>query len=239
MILGNTCTRNCAFCAVKKGKPLPPDPTEPERLAQAARRLGLRHIVITSVTRDDLSDEGANHFARTIKAIRAKVVSTVEVLTPDFKGDAEALQTVIAAHPDVYNHNVETVPSLYRKVRPEADYLRSLEVLKRAKALDGSLVTKSGLMVGLGEAEEEVFQTMRDLRDVEVEILTIGQYLSPTREHFPIVEFVRPEIFEEYARFARSLGFSAVASGPFVRSSYMAEEALTALRRKAPLQQGE
>jgi len=230
MILGNTCTRNCAFCAVKKGKPSPPDPKEPERLAEAARLLGLRHVVVTSVTRDDLPDGGAGHFAATIRAIRGKLSASVEVLTPDFKGDNRALEIVIGAHPDVFNHNVETVPSLYSRVRPEADYLRSLDMLEKAKHLNGSVITKSGFMVGLGEKKEEVFQTMRDLRDRGVEMLTIGQYLSPTREHLPVVEFVHPEVFEDYARFGRNLGFSVVASGPFVRSSYLADKTL-ALRR--------
>lgn len=225
MILGDMCTRGCGFCAIPKGRrPPPPDPQEPANVAELARRMNLRHVVVTSVNRDDLPDGGAAHFAATIRAIRGVLPqAAVEVLTPDFLGDLEALATVLEADPDVFNHNVETVPRLYPRVRPQARYDRSLSVLAFASGRrDGPLV-KSGLMVGLGETPEEVQAVMRDLRAAGVAILTVGQYLQPTRRNLPVAEYVRLEQFEEYRKAGLKLGFTAVFSGPFVRSSYMAE----------------
>lgn len=223
LLLGDTCTRNCRFCAVEGGRPEPPDPGEPFRVAEAVRRMGLKYAVLTSVTRDDLPDGGAGQFAATVGAIRETSPGTaVEVLTPDFQGDQRAINTVAASGPAVYNHNVETVPRLYREVRPGADFRRSLGVLKTAG--EAGMPTKSGLMVGLGERPAEVEEVLEDLRGAGVQMLTIGQYLSPSPRHLPAKEFVRPEVFQEYGRLARSLGFSEVASGPFVRSSYWAEE---------------
>ncbi len=225
MILGNVCTRNCRFCAVPKGIPEPLDDGEPERVAQAVLRLGLKHVVVTSVTRDDLPDGGALHFAKTIQEIRkAKPDATIEVLTPDFKGDSNAINVVIDAHPDIFNHNVETVPRLYRTVRPQADYKRSLYVLKYVKEKAPEIYTKSGLMVGLGETKDEVVDVMKDLREVDCDILTIGQYLQPTKHHIEIAEFIRPEMFKEYEKIGYDLGFKYVASGPFVRSSFHADD---------------
>jgi len=225
MILGDVCTRRCSFCAVPKGVPAPPDPDEPRRLAQAAAALGLRHVVITSVTRDDLADGGAGHFAATVRAVHDLVpAATVEVLTPDFQGQLAALATVVEAGPEVFNHNVETVPRLYPVVRPRASYQRSLEVLRLAKQMDARLYTKSGLMVGLGETPEEVRQVMADLRAVGCDVLTVGQYLAPTDRHYPVREFIWPATFDLYAAWAREMGFKAVACGPFVRSSYGAAQ---------------
>jgi lipoic acid synthetase len=224
LILGNVCTRNCRFCAVTSGDPEALADDEPERVAEAVRRMGLRHVVITSVTRDDLPDGGSWHYARTIRAVREAVPGAViEVLTPDFGGDAGAIGTVVAAGPDVYNHNVETVSRLYDAVRPQADYRQSLQVLATVKELAPQMATKSGLMVGLGETPDEVGEVLRDLRGGGCELLTIGQYLSPSEEHHPVVAFVPPAQFEAYEELGRELEFSAVASGPFVRSSYMAE----------------
>ena len=223
MILGRQCTRNCRFCAVKPGEPEPVDPTEPERMAGAARELGLRHVVVTSVTRDDLPDGGAGHFAACIGAIRQECPeATVEVLTPDFRGSRTAVAAVAAARPDVFNHNVETVPRLYPDVRPQAEYGRSLALLRQVKELDGLARTKSGLMVGLGEREEEVLAVLGDLRGVGCDMVTIGQYLRPSREHLPVAEYVPPERFEAMAEQARAMGFSHVAAGPLVRSSFHA-----------------
>jgi lipoic acid synthetase len=260
LILGPICTRNCTFCNVTPGKPAPPDPEEPERVLAACQELGLRYVVITSVTRDDLPDGGASHFARTIRLLKDKVPQVqVEVLIPDFRGDPEALWTVLEAGPDVLNHNVETVPRLYPEVRPQAVYMRSLELLRRAKeylsrirhpstddspasqpagsagwafhekatasqASEVPFRTKSGIMVGLGETEAEVVSVLRDLREVDCDYLTIGQYLAPSRNHHPVVEYVTPKQFARYRDIALELGFSAVASGPFVRSSYHAAE---------------
>jgi lipoic acid synthetase len=225
MILGSVCTRACRFCAVGRGAPPPPDPDEPDRLAEAAARLSLGHVVVTSVTRDDLPDGGAAQFARTIEALRRRLPRCrVEVLTPDFQGRRESVARVVEAGPDVFNHNVETAPRLYAQVRPQAVYARSLAVLEMAKALRPALTTKSGIMVGLGETREETVQTLRDLRGVRCDLVTIGQYLAPTREHAPIVEFVTPETFAWYEEQARALGFTGVAAGPFVRSSYHAGE---------------
>jgi lipoic acid synthetase len=224
MILGDVCTRACGFCAVKTGLPrLPPDPREAARVAEAAARMGLRHAVITSVNRDDQRDGGAGVFAACIRQIRERVPGcTVEVLIPDFKGDADALQVVIDAAPDVLNHNTETVPRLYRHVRPGARFERSLELLGRAKA--AGLLTKSGIMVGLGEQPEEVRETVRRIREAGADILTVGQYLRPSADHLPIVRYYEPEEFAEIKRYAVGLGYRHVESGPLVRSSYHAEE---------------
>ncbi|MGE5629959.1 MAG: lipoyl synthase [Caulobacteraceae bacterium] len=227
MILGSQCTRNCRFCNVTHGKPQPVDPEEPQNVAKATVELGLKHVVITSVTRDDLPDGGAGHFSEVIKAIKGLNKDIiVEVLIPDFKGDAVALETVVKAKPEIINHNVETVPRLYPDVRPAAVYDRSLELLKRVKEMDNSILTKSGIMVGLGEKEEEMLEVFKDLRAVGCDFLTIGQYLAPSTKHYPVVEYVTPEDFKEYKKEALSLGFSFVASAPLVRSSYNAAEML-------------
>jgi lipoic acid synthetase len=224
MILGNVCSRNCGFCAVNRGTPLPVDPEEPQHMAEAVSRLKLRHAVITSVTRDDLPDGGAGHFANVIRAIRQHSPNVIiEVLTPDFQGVPDPIRTVIAARPDIYNHNVETVPRLYPVVRPQANYKRSLDLLSFVKSEAPKIYTKSGLMIGIGETDEEVHTVMKDLRGVGCDILTIGQYLRPSPQHLPIARFVHPDTFAGYEKTARALGFSAVASGPFVRSSYNAE----------------
>ena len=227
MILGNQCTRNCTFCQVQKGAPLPVDPMEPEHVAQAVKQLELKHVVVTSVTRDDLPDGGAEHFARVIQAVRgASPQTTVEVLIPDFQGNLQALQTVIAAKPTVINHNIETIRRLYPEVRPMAHYDRSLAFLKRVKAIDPEIRTKSGIMVGLGETYREVLQVLRDLHAAQCEFLTVGQYLAPSKQHHPVVEYIHPDTFADYEKQAISMGFTHVASGPFVRSSYHAGEAL-------------
>jgi lipoic acid synthetase len=225
LIMGNVCTRNCRFCAMDSGAPQKLDDHEPLRLAGEVKHLGLRFVVVTSVTRDDLPDGGAGHFARVIEVMRRECPGVgIEVLIPDFQGSLRALKTVVDAAPDVLNHNVETVPRLYSSVRPQADYRRSIELLRRAKALNPSLTTKSGLMVGLGETREEVLDLMTDLRSTSCDVITIGQYLSPSTNHHPVVEYVNPEIFEAYRRDALRLGFRDAASSPFVRSSYMAEK---------------
>lgn len=230
LILGPVCTRNCRFCAVPKGTPRPVDPGEPRRVALAAAELQLRHVVITSVTRDDLPDGGAGQFAATVTAVReALPEATVEVLTPDFRGRPAALEKVMAAGPRVFNHNVETVPRLYPAARPQADYRRSLEVLRRAKEMRPGILTKSGLMVGLGEREEEVLAVLADLRSAGCDAVTIGQYLRPSKAHLPVREYLTPETFARYRARAREMGFRYVASGPLVRSSYLAEDALRAL----------
>jgi lipoic acid synthetase len=224
MIMGDTCTRACAFCNVKTGLPGPLDASEPENAGRAVAALGLEHVVITSVDRDDLADGGGDHFAATIRAIRAAApATTIEVLTPDFlkKGDTP-LETVIAAKPDVFNHNLETVPSLYLAIRPGARYFTSLRLLQRAKELDRAMFTKSGIMVGLGERRNEVLQVMDDLRSADVDFLTIGQYLQPTRKHAAVDRFVEPEEFESYKSIAYSKGFLMVAASPLTRSSYHA-----------------
>ena len=227
MILGNICTRNCKFCAVEKGEPLPLDPEEPYHIAQAAKYLNLKHIVVTSVTRDDLSDGGAKHFAQTITEVK-KILpeSTIEVLVPDFEGSWEALQIVIDAQPEVINHNIETVARLYNLVRPKAVYKRSLELLKQVKIRDKNIISKSGIMIGLGEEKEEVIKTMKDLREVDCDILTIGQYLKPSPHHLKVSDYIHPDKFEEYQNIGMSLGFKYVASAPLVRSSYHAGEIL-------------
>ena len=225
MILGNTCTRNCTFCAVNHGRPQAPDPQEPEHVVEAVARLGLRYVVVTSVTRDDLPDGGALHFARTIRAIREYDSNiAVEILIPDFQGLASPLQTVIESSPAVLNHNVETVLRLYPGVRPQAKYWRSVDILKQAKQLDKNILTKSGFMLGLGESRGEVIQVMADLRQAGCDLLTIGQYLPPSLRHHQLVRYVRPEEFEEYQTMGKKLGFAAVVSGPLVRSSYHAAE---------------
>ncbi|MBL7133907.1 MAG: lipoyl synthase [Phycisphaerae bacterium] len=234
MILGDRCTRNCRFCAVLGGDPAPPDADEPQAVAQAAARLALRHVVVTSVTRDDLDDGGAAHFADTIRAVRARLPkAALEVLTPDFQGRSRDVITVLDARPDIFNHNVETVPRLYPAVRPQADFARSLAVLvcakARARAADMKLHTKSGLMVGLGETGDEVHEVMQALREAGCDMLTIGQYLAPSDEHVPVARYVEPGEFAAWKVQARQMGFSAVAAGPFVRSSYHAEDLLAGM----------
>ena len=230
MILGDHCTRNCTFCAVAHGSQEPPNPDEPRRVAEAVAHLGLKYVVLTSVTRDDLPDGGAAHFAATIKAVReiGDEVS-VEVLVPDFQGSGQALAAVLAAAPAVLNHNLETVPRLYPAVRPQANYERSLQLLAEVKRLAPDTLSKSGFMVGLGEKRKEVSTLMLDLRKVGCDLVTIGQYLRPSRDHHPVVKYVPPSTFEAYKVEAYSLGFLGVASGPYVRSSYQAES----LYRKA------
>ncbi len=224
MILGDTCTRNCPYCDVNHGKPKPLDEKEPENVAKMVKKLGLRYVVITSVDRDDLSDGGASHFAKTIKAIKALNKSIlVEILIPDFKGKSGALKTVIDAKPDVINHNIETVPSLYPKVRHRGNYEYSLSVLRQVKKLSPDTPTKSGIMVGLGEIKEEIIDVMKDLRKVDCDILTIGQYLQPSLNHLPVSKYYTDEEFEELGEIGYSLGFKEVYSGKLVRSSYRAD----------------
>ena len=225
MILGDVCTRSCGFCNVTTGRPYaPPSLEEPRAVAETARAMGLRHVVVTSVTRDDLPDGGAAHFAATIQELREIVPGVaVEVLTPDFRGNVEAVRTVAEARPDYFNHNVETVPRLYDYVRPGSRFERSLGVLREVKRVDPTIATKSGLMLGLGERREEVVDVLQKLRASGCEIVTIGQYLQPKREKLDVVEYVPPHIFDEYREIGEKLGFAAVFSGPFVRSSYMAD----------------
>jgi lipoic acid synthetase len=231
MIMGEVCTRACAFCNVATGKPAPLDPMEPLNVALAVAQLGLEHVVVTSVDRDDLADGGAAHFAQVVAAIRKESpTTTIEILTPDFKGREGAIETVAAARPDVFNHNLETVPRLYPAIRPGARYFTSLELLHRVKRIDPSLFTKSGMMVGLGETREEVGQVMDDLRAADVDFLTIGQYLQPTRKHVAVDRFVTPEEFEGYADMARGKGFLLVAATPLTRSSYHAGDDFARLR---------
>jgi lipoic acid synthetase len=232
MILGNICTRACGFCAVPSGKPLgPPEEDEPERVAEAVERMGLRYAVVTSVNRDDQADGGAAIFARTITRIRERVPGCrVEVLIPDFRGDWQALETVMAAHPDVLNHNMETVPRLYRTVRKGAVYERSLELLRRAGQMMPEVATKTGMMLGLGETREEVLQAMEEISAQGTHILTLGQYLQPTAEHLPIERYVHPDEFAEYKRLGEAMGFKHVEAGPLVRSSYHAFEQEEAAR---------
>ena len=226
MVLGDTCTRPCGFCAVKRGKPEDVPVDEPRRLAEAAQRLGLKHVVITSVTRDDLPDGGADHFYRCVVAVRERTDATVEVLTPDFVTCKEALARVVEAAPEVFNHNTETVPRLYRTVRgPKSDYRWTLDMLSRVKEMNPEILTKSGLMLGLGETREELLEVLSDLRDVNCDLLTLGQYLQPSTDmYLPVVRYLPPQEFTEIGRMAESLGFREVASGPFVRSSYHARE---------------
>jgi lipoyl synthase len=231
MIMGDTCTRACAFCNVKTGLPGALDPAEPEHVADATARLGLAHVVVTSVDRDDLADGGAAHFAAVIGAIRARCSNTtIEVLTPDFLRKGGAVETVVAARPDVFNHNLETVPSKYLTVRPGARYFASVQLLQRAKTLDPHIFTKSGIMVGLGEGRNEVLQVMDDLRAADVDFLTIGQYLQPSRKHHPVVRFVPPDEFKALETIAYAKGFSMVSASPLTRSSHHAGEDFARLK---------
>jgi lipoic acid synthetase len=225
MLLGDRCTRRCDYCSVDTARPLPVDAEEPARVAEAAERMGLRYVVLTSVARDDLRDGGASQFARTVAAVRRRLPrAEIEVLTPDFKGDPAALATVLAAEPDVFNHNIETVPRLFPQVRAQGDYARSLGLLARLKELRPGQATKSGLMVGLGETDDEIRVVLGDLRDRGVDIVTLGQYLQPTRAHRPVDRYVTPEGFASLERHARGLGFATVYAGVFVRSSFHAAE---------------
>ena len=225
MILGDVCTRSCGFCNVTTGRPYaPPSPEEPRAVAETAARLGLKHVVVTCVTRDDLFDGGAHQFAETIRELRARMPwAAVEVLTSDFRGNMESVRTVAKARPDYFNHNVETVPRLYDYVRPGSRFERSLALLAEVKRFDPAIVTKSGMMLGLGERREEVVEVLQRLHENGVEIVTIGQYLQPKREKLDVVEYVHPDVFDEYRVIGEQLGFRAVFSGPFVRSSYMAD----------------
>ena len=230
MILGENCTRSCNFCAVKtgRGESLEALNDEPARVAQATKTLGLKHVVVTSVARDDLKDEGANHFARVIETLRDYCGPDliIEVLTPDFHARLDCLQMVVDARPDVFNHNIETVERLHQPVRPQGNYRRTLDVLNKVKQLDPSMTTKSGLMVGLGESPEEVMKVIQDLHTAGCDILTVGQYLRPSKEHLAVAEYVHPDLFKKYEEFALKIGFRAAACGPFVRSSYQAEQVL-------------
>jgi lipoic acid synthetase len=231
MIMGDTCTRACAFCNVKTGLPAPLDTKEPDHIAQAVFKLGLEHVVITSVDRDDLADGGAEHFAHVIRAIRkASPKTTIEILTPDFLRKEGALEVVVAARPDVFNHNLETVPSKYLTVRPGARYFHSIRLLQRVKELDATIFTKSGIMVGLGEERNEVLQLMDDLRSADVDFITIGQYLQPTKKHHPVVRFVTPDEFASYDSVARAKGFLLASASPLTRSSHHAGEDFARLK---------
>ena len=225
MIMGDICVRNCTFCAVNKGIPLPLDANEPQRIAEAVKQLELNYVVITCVTRDDLPDGGAAHFAQTISQLHTAIPAIrVEVLVSDFNGNEESIKTVAEATPEVFAHNLETVPRLYPFVRPMAHYQRSLDVLQKAKEINHSMITKSGIMLGLGEEQDEVVDVMRDLRQAGCELLSLGQYLAPTQEHHPIVDFITPEKFAEYERIGMAEGFKGIASAPLVRSSFRAAE---------------
>ncbi|WP_094607514.1 Lipoyl synthase [Sporomusa silvacetica DSM 10669] len=231
LIMGNNCTRHCKFCAVSKEATLPLNSEEPENVAIASKRLELKHIVITSVTRDDLEDGGASHYVKTIFAIKkALPESTIEVLIPDLNGKEQNLDKIIAAKPDVINHNIETVPSLYAEVRPEADYKMSLGVIKYVKAKDPGIITKTGIMLGLGETEAEVLKVMDDLVNIECDIFTIGQYLQPSKNHIPVKEYIHPEKFDEYKRIGEKKGLRYIASSPLVRSSYNALHAIEKIK---------
>lgn len=235
MLLGEVCSRNCHFCAVTGGRPTPLDPEEPHRIANAVRELGLKYVVLTSVTRDDLADGGAGQFIETIGAIRNLSPSvSVEILIPDFQGDRAAIEAVVEARPDIFAHNVETVPRLYHQVRPQADWERSLEVLRYAKGCAPDLLTKSGFMVGLGERRSEVSQALRELRAAQVDLLTVGQYLQPSQEHLPVVEYLTMAFYDEVAAEAKELGFRGVSAGPLVRSSYHAGQLTESARGPAP-----
>ena len=231
MVLGNVCTRPCGFCSVPKGKTDVVQIDEPARVAEAAARLGLKHVVITSVTRDDLPDGGAEHFFQCVRAVRERTGAAVEVLTPDFLGNRSAIQRVIESQPDVFNHNTETVPRLYHRVRKNADYQRTLDLLEQVKQTASRIPTKSGLMLGLGESLDEVLKVCADLKSVGCEMITLGQYLQPTPDHLPVERFVPPDEFELVGDLVRTMGFSMVASGPFVRSSYHAGEMASQLAK--------
>jgi lipoic acid synthetase len=232
MILGRICSRNCTFCNVEKGVITGFDEAEPIRTAEAVEALKLKHVVITSVTRDDLQDGGAGHFAKTISEIRKKTPQVIiEVLIPDFQGDRDALLKVIEAKPEIINHNIETVPRLYSEVRPMAIYERSLELIKRVKDLSTGIMTKSGIMVGLGEREEEVIEALQNLREADCDLLTIGQYLAPSKKHHPVVEYIHPDLFKKYEEIGMEIGFKHIASGPLVRSSYHADKAFNVVGR--------
>lgn len=223
LILGNVCTRGCAFCSVATGRPQAPDPDEPRRVAEATSRLGLQHVVITCVTRDDLADGGSEHFCRTIRAVREKTEATVEVLPSDFAGNRPAVDRLVQAAPDVYNHNTETVPRLYRSVRgPKADYRWTLDMFRRIRQRSPTMVIKSGMMLGMGETQEEVLDTLADLLEAGCRVVTLGQYLQPSPAQMPVVRYLPPEEFDQLGQAARRMGFANVASGPFVRSSYRA-----------------
>lgn len=232
MILGDICTRNCTFCAVTHGHPFKPDPQEPDMVALTAKKLGLKHVVVTSVSRDDLADGGAGHFAATIRAIKHENPgTTVEVLIPDFQGQDASLQQVISAAPHVINHNLETVPQIYSSVRPGANYKQSLQLLERVSSActEQPITTKSGLMLGLGEFQEEVIETMKDLLQAGCSILTMGQYLQPSPQHHPVIEYIHPETFDHLAKIGHELGFKQIVAGPLVRSSYHAAESFAAI----------
>jgi lipoic acid synthetase len=225
LIMGDRCTRNCRFCAVAHGQPGLPDPSEPIRVAEVVETLQLSYVVITSVTRDDLADGGAEFFARSVYEIKKRIANIlVEVLVPDFQGDIEAVSTIVEVSPDVVSHNLETVPRLYAAVRPEAKYRRSLDFLRHVKSCDPTIYTKSGLMLGLGESDEEILETLQDLRNTGCSLLTLGQYLQPTPQHLTVQRFVSPEKFDKWREIALEMGFAEAASGPFVRSSYQARE---------------
>ena len=229
MILGDVCTRGCRFCATKTGKPLPLNPVEPQQVAESVQLMGLRHVVVTSVTRDDLADGGAEHWARTVEAIRTKNPNaTIELLIPDFDAVAASIDVVIASKPDIIGHNIETVERLTPQVRAKATYRTSLATLRYMS--EQGVTTKSGLMVGLGESEDEVVQTLRDLREAGVKIVTLGQYLRPSEEQVPVAEYITPETFERYRTIALDMGFDYCASGPLVRSSYLADEAISTIK---------
>jgi lipoic acid synthetase len=234
MILGDFCTRNCGFCSVKHGIPLPVDPEEPLHVAQASKKLGLKHVVITSVTRDDLPDGGAKQFAETIRKINELLPgASTDVLIPDVRGVRKNLEIITEAKPDILAHNLETVPRLYKTARQQANYHTSLKILEWTKESDSTIYTKSGLMLGLGETREEVLDTIKDLREVKCDFLTIGQYLRPTSQNLEIIEYIHPDIFEQYKEEGEQMGFSYVASAPFVRSSFHAEEALIHIQKKS------
>ncbi len=236
MILGDVCTRACRFCAVTSGRPVELDIGEPLRVAESVAQLGLRHAVITSVDRDDLADGGAGMFARTIKAIRRRSpATTIEVLTPDFQGDLAAVQTVVEARPDIFNHNTETVPRLYARIRPKAVYANSLALLQHVKRLAPEMVTKSGLMVGLGETEDELLDVFRNMRAHDIDVLTVGQYLRPSKKHADVARYYRPEEFVQLKQHAMEMGFAHVEAGPMVRSSYHADEQVPVASRKSLL----
>jgi lipoyl synthase len=238
LVMGRTCTRQCRFCAVQHGKPAPLDPAEPDHLVAAVQQLGLRHVVVTSVTRDDLRDGGAQHLSECIRAVHRGTAASVEALVPDFGGNESALATVLDAHPEVLGHNVEVVPRLYHQMRSGAGYERSLNLLQHAKELCASVYSKSGLMVGVGEREDEVVVVLQNLRDVRCDLVTIGQYLQPSPEHYPLVEYIRPEVFKHYGDVASRLGFGAVASGPLVRSSHRADRLYNTVARTCAANKG-